>query len=685
MVIKIIDSICIVIINVVSYILIVINVVKIVLQIWGILTMELKRIADKRNVILLLSVVFINMVVFGYKMIPDIRKIYENSHSEQNDKTWEQMRIIKQKKYADEYNGNIQKIIERAQILKSNKLFADKDSFSYNNIVKTAKDYKPLLNVRITLDDNTAVEKISEYKVLYLFSFLVIIYIINKLYSERDNGMWQIAYASYGGRFRLVIKRVGIVIFVTFIVSALLYWTTVLFSLTVFNGFKGLSAPIQNLPNFNNCTLIINMWQYLVINYLWMFLAVLMFVSVTFMFMTIFRNRKNVFVGMTAFGIVEYLLYVNIENNSIYAMFKYINAVNLINMSDICTSYHNIGFSKLVIGLDKVVLIVLMLLIFISVIVSVLVYTNMKPYVQTTLAEKFLSGFNELYQMVMSKYPVMLKEIHKNIFTAKGIWAVVGVIFAAQYFSLTALMTFSDTEMMTDKMYLSHGGKDYTYIENKINEQVSVFEQVSKERQKAKERYDNGQITFEEYYSVITYSQIVSQSMSGMTEPMEKLQYLKRLQTERGINGYMMSDRGYEQIFGKDSIQREVLTGIALLAGIVIICFGSVKLEKLSGMNMLINSSYKGKKRIYCIKYVSCIVVSVLMCITVCVMQYFNLFKYYGMPYLQAPLQSLTFMESISLKVSIIQWILIIIFIKTIITIIVSSVFYNIFNIFYKK
>lgn len=220
--------------------------------------MELKRIADKRNVILLLSVVFINMVVFGYKMIPDIRKIYENSHSEQNDKTWEQMRIIKQKKYADEYNGNIQKIIERAQILESNKLFADKDSFSYNNIVKTAKDYKPLLNVRITLDNNTAVEKISEYKVLYLFSFLLIIYIINKLYSERDNGMWQIAYASSGGRFQLVIKRVGIVIFVTFIVSALLYWTTVLFSLTVFDGFKGLSAPIQNLPNFNNCTLIIS-------------------------------------------------------------------------------------------------------------------------------------------------------------------------------------------------------------------------------------------------------------------------------------------------------------------------------------------------------------------------------------------------------------------------------------------
>ena len=143
------------------------------------------------------------------------------------------------------------------------------------------------------MDDNTAVEKISEDKVLYLFSFLVIIYIINKLYSERDNGMWQIAYASSGGRFQLVIKREGIVIFVTFIVSALLYWTTVLFSLTVFDGFKGLSAPIQNLPNFNNCTLIINMWQYLVINYLWMFLAVLMFVSVTFMFMTIFRKQKK--------------------------------------------------------------------------------------------------------------------------------------------------------------------------------------------------------------------------------------------------------------------------------------------------------------------------------------------------------------------------------------------------------
>ena len=61
--------------------------------------------------------------------------------------------------------------------------------------------------------------------------------------------------------------------------------------------------------------------------------------SVIYLLMTVFRNRKNVAIGVSVFAIAEYFLYVGIERQSVYRILKFFNVINLFKIGDIFTKY----------------------------------------------------------------------------------------------------------------------------------------------------------------------------------------------------------------------------------------------------------------------------------------------------------------------------------------------------------
>lgn len=635
--------------------------------------MELKRIVNLRNILIIIAVVVINLLLFWYKINPVIQQVH-NPESVQTEGG--APRRIVFKNYVRSYNDEIGKILERADALKENELFSDKNSFSYNNIVKTKKDYEPLLNIKLTEYDNRAVEEISNYNYGYVISFVLILFIINMLYRDRDNGMWQLTYAMDKGRFALAVKRVGIVALVSFVVCGILYWSTVIMSLIALGGASKLGAPIQNIPQFGKCTLLINMWEYLVLNFVWSFLSIYAFVSITYMLMTIFRNRKNVIVAMTAFVIVEYLLYTTIEYNSVYGIFKQINVINLFRMSDVCMTYRNIGFSTFVVDLRNVVLLIMAVSIIAASALTAAAASHMKPYVKTGIFAKIVQNINEVYQRLLAGAPHILKEIHKNILTSKGVWILAGVFFATIYFSTTGLMTFSEIETENDSMYLESGGKEYSYIEEYVDGEKGILLQMEQVMLDVEQKYKNSEISFEEYQSKKQYCQLIIASMEGIREPMEKLDYLKELEEETGIKGYMMSDRGYEQIFGKSSLQREIILGIVVLIAVILISFGSVKLEKYSGVGSLANASYSGGFVNHLWRILSCALVSLIISVITNFIVYYNLIKWYGAPYIDAPVQSLTFMRNVPFEITVLQWLALIIGVKLVAVVITSVLSY---------
>lgn len=93
-------------------------------------------------------------------------------------------------------------------------------------------------------------------------------------------------------------------------------------ALAVFGGVGDLLNPIQNISDFGYSTLAVNKAEYLVLSCVWSYLAVMAVVAVIYLLLTVFRNRKIFFIGMGAFTLTEYLLYANIESQSIFKAFK---------------------------------------------------------------------------------------------------------------------------------------------------------------------------------------------------------------------------------------------------------------------------------------------------------------------------------------------------------------------------
>jgi hypothetical protein len=97
------------------------------------------------------------------------------------------------------------------------------------------------------------------------------------------------------------------------------------------------------------------------------------------------------------------------------------------------------------------------MLTFISAIVAVLKSQTMRPEKRKSIMARFFAVINEQYQKVLAHFPIVLKELHKLIFTGKGVWVVAAVLIVTCYFASSGQMSFTDAQKERDDIYLLHG------------------------------------------------------------------------------------------------------------------------------------------------------------------------------------------------------------------------------------
>ena len=83
--------------------------------------------------------------------------------------------------------------------------------------------------------------------------------------------------------------------------------------------------------------------------------------------------------------------------------------------------------------------------------------------------------------------------------------------------------------------------------------------------------------------------------LDSMNEYMEQINYVDEVNAQYGIEAYVMSQRGYNQILGDNAKIRKLIIYIILGFGIVLIAESENALEYKSGMNMLLGSSARGR------------------------------------------------------------------------------------------
>lgn len=136
--------------------------------------------------------------------------------------------LLKQAAYLHGYKDYLNMIQANKDALLSFSIFNDPNEFSGRNILKTANEFEALQDISLRLGIDGAIHAFMGFSITDYLLLAVLVLVCVAFLDERKKGLWNIVYALYGGRLRLAIQRVSILLCVSVIGVTLLYGTNLL-------------------------------------------------------------------------------------------------------------------------------------------------------------------------------------------------------------------------------------------------------------------------------------------------------------------------------------------------------------------------------------------------------------------------------------------------------------------------
>ena len=205
-------------------------------------------------------------------------------------------------------------------------------------------------------------------------------------------------------------------------------------------------------------------------------------------------------------------------------------------------------------------------------------------------------------------------------------------------------MTYTDTEILKDEMYLEHGGKDKEYIREYTNEKLTDLKNAMAALNELIAEKDSGNVSDDwedRYYDANGEYQYARVRAGYVQEFADKLEYLDGVKEQYGVDAWLISERGYAEIIGSNSVVRETIILITLVAVIMFMAQENIEIEYTTGVEYILNSSVNGRKSRKIKKYISLIIFALVLCAVTYGIEYYCMYHRYGMPYMQAPSLSL--------------------------------------------
>lgn len=251
----------------------------------------------------------------------------------------------------DDYLTGIQK---QAKLLKSVSLFADPDSFGYQNTVKTAKDFLVLEGIRTEVGHDRAVTAFFEDKWTD-YSILVMVFLVcGLLVAERREGLWCQIHAASGGRGVLVVRRAGILLTACAISTMLLVGVKILLCGWVYHGLGEWDRMIQSIPMFQNVPTPLTIGQFWLVYVTVKIFGMFWVGSVLWMILSVVSDLGLAFSISGLVLAAEYVCTM-IPSGSMFVLARYLNVFSFIDLGAVSTRYLNLSvFGLLVSGTDLI-------------------------------------------------------------------------------------------------------------------------------------------------------------------------------------------------------------------------------------------------------------------------------------------------------------------------------------------
>lgn len=596
---------------------------------------EWKRIvSDRKRLVLMLCIPLVCFALFFYQKAMDAmwadpqeyRALVEKwrdhdpeeilaALSEQFEMSENEMRLKAQVEYLKDYPNYLERVQEQAYKMQHSSIFgADPNSFTYRNIIKTAKDFADLSSDGVRLGDDLAMQNWLAFSWADWGFLAAILLLVMSFLEERKKGLAAIVRSCPAGQGKLQGSRLLILLLYSAGMTFLLYYLPLVVSLVAEGGWSDLSRPVQSLAAFQKCTAQLTIGE-LLVQFFFLKTACGFFLGVLIWFALSFLEQVQLCWMVTSAALaVEYFLHTTIPAQSILSPLRYVNVFSYVFTSKIYTEYVNLNFFTYPIGKSTMLLGLLLIGTIVLTTVIVILMPKRYPFGNKDLLGKWVNLWNRVKDPVLRKLGMVDFEWYKQLFmTAGGLILILGLLISSD-------------------LPLNSGA--YNRIED------SLYRQYMSQVQ--------GPVT----QSTHDYIAQAKASLEGVeinrAEFKAALNRLEQTVADIPEGAWLVDDTMFLNIYGSESWYTQRNTALIAL---LILCASLSSLfapEQNADLRRILHSTPRGRKRLFWAKYGVAVGITALVWLMVFVQEWRTASEMLGEAILSAPCSSIGMLKGCS-------------------------------------
>lgn len=580
--------------------------------------------------------------------------------------------VISAIEYAQNYPSKIQHAIKTAytQIINSSETNVDTESYIYKYQAAVIQRYQNVYDhVKITPSYVRGWSEYFAYDFMSVF-FLVSIVIVSGFVftNEHQLGTAPLIRSTKHGRLYTTLMK-SIVVYGSAILLCLLFCVETLFIINITKGFSTADIPIQTLDSFLYCPFIVTIKEYLLIDFGFKLISAFIFTAIAAAFSSGFCNYLFTYIGSLGLLGLDYLFFI-MQFPSGENIIRALNLMSISTSQTILDRYHAVRFGNTPISYCSIILIIY------AIVTAILTAFIVIRYNQGGIANlnKGKHNIQKIYPVVKTRdnygdinknYSISLfiAELYKSTIATRFIYVVIALLLVK---CLIVYTDFPSTNSHTDEMYHEYmsalagpiSDEKRVYVRNErnfITETLNNYEAVSNS-------YIQGEIDLSTYRNYLTdYNYAFSHS-----EILEQIE-------NHIVYIDIMENANKEAWFVYDTGWVRLLNGRfdwSIYALIVILCsnvFASEYKSRTSaaGFHQILRTTKYGRKKTFRLKFGTTILFSFVLSLVWSIIDIIAVISTYELPAFNAPIWSIEYFADIEYTITIWQFSIVYVCVKT--------------------
>lgn len=527
-------------------------------------------------------------------------------------------------RYLQGYSQQIEGVIEAADEALTLKMYADKSSQGYYNIVKTRYDYKKMRNISVVPTMAMGYDQVYGFKIAGFILLGVGLITGILCANEGKEQLWGLMYSLPGGRLRTSLKNCGALYLFSLGFTFLLYLALFGIAFYIYGGAECLFDTVQSNPSYASCHWRINNLEYMLL---------FVFCVATALFLVILLTslltawRRSVLSGVLLMGLllaVQLFLYGKQGFNHVIRLWNVANIFAFLMPDRILGRYYNIGNASMLVNQEYLVLVCLLGITVLCAAGYIAFTAVQKPVAAKKggWAAALIRKGADRIGMWVAHWPLAIREIWRLLWSFGGILALFVLVLAVSASKVYVGVNYTENEAMALECLEMLKGKN--------EEEAEEYLEELKERLEA--AYS--------YYEEALEEGGDSWGIGRAQEQIIKLEYITDhiskqyayVQAHWNENVYYVNQYVYEALWKGQLDRHEQLVWCICMVCSFILSASVFPYDKNKGMKKLYITTPRGRKRLIRLRRLALGVICLSAVMIVQIMDLKNICEVYNIP-----------------------------------------------------